>query len=144
MKKYLIAGFSGLCLLVLCFSDAFPHGRDFRAPDHIVNFSPFIFHPVSVGYKHHVGRNVYLTGNLDYLRSEEDLIFQAGAAYMIPARFLFFTFYGGGGLEAARSRSHLVPYAMVGTQFWFFYSEVAYPLQSHEEPIYRFGFKISF
>lgn len=144
MKKILIAGLSGLCLLVLCLAEAYPHGREFHAPDKVLNLSFFVFHPISVGYKHHVGRNVFLTANLDYIRSENDLLFQAGAAYMIPARVLMFRFYGGGGIEAARNRSQLYPYVMVGTNFWFLFSEVAYPLRSNMEPLYRFGFKISF
>jgi len=144
MKKHLIIGLLGFCLLAFWVPDAIAHGKRFSAPDHYLNLSFFVFHPVSVGYKHLVGRSVYLTGNLDYVRSQEDLLFQAGAAYMIPAKILFFRFYGGGGMEVSRNRGNMYPYVMVGTNFWILYTEVVHPLQSNKEPGYRFGFSISF
>jgi hypothetical protein len=144
MKKYLIIVLSGFCLLAFCVSDAFAHGKRFHSPEHYLNLSLFVFHPASLGYKHLLAQNIYLTGNLDYIRSEEDLLFQAGAAYMIPAKILFFRFYGGGGMEFSRNRGYLYPYVMAGTNFWFLFTEAAYPLRSNEEPLYRFGFSISF
>jgi hypothetical protein len=144
MKKHLITGFLGFFVLTFCVPYAFAHGKTFRAPEHYLNLSFFVFHPVSVGYKQLVAQNIYLTGNLDYIHSEEDLLFQAGAAYMIPAKILFFRFYGGGGMEFSRNRGYMYPYVMAGTNFWFLFTEVAYPLRSNEEPLYRFGFSISF
>jgi len=144
MKKYLIISILGLFLLAFWAPDVMAPVKKFQAPDHYLNLSFFVFHPLSVGYKHLIGRNFYLTGNLDYVSSDTDLLVQAGAAYMIPAKILFFRFYGGSGMEVTRNHGYTYPYLMVGTNFWILYTEVVHPLQNNKEPNYRFGFSISF
>ncbi len=143
MKKHLTIGILALFILISCATDTFASSRRFQAPDNYVTFSFFI-HPVSVGYKHRVTGNVFLTGNMDYVNSDADLLFQAGAAYMIPRKILFFRLYGGGGLEMSRNRGVMYPYVGVGTKFWFLYAEINHPLEKERTPTYRFGFSFSF
>jgi hypothetical protein len=117
--------------------------RSYQAPDNFVTFSFFI-HPISLGYQHRLTGNLFLTGNMDYVNSESDLLFQAGAAYMIPRKILFFRFYGGGGIEMSRNHGYMYPYVMAGTKFLFLYAEIVHPMQSKSSPNYRFGFSFSF
>lgn len=146
MKKYLTIGL--VVLLVFSFSatDTFAkhrRSRSYQAPDNFVTFSFFIS-PVSVGYKHRLSGNLFLTGNMDYVSSESDLLFQAGAAYMLPRKILFFRLYGGGGIEMSRNHGYLYPYVVAGTKFLFLYAEIIHPMQSHSTPNYRLGFSFSF
>jgi hypothetical protein len=146
MKKYLTIGL--MVLLVFSFSamDTFAkhrRSRSYQAPDNFVTFSFFIS-PVSVGYKHRLSGNLFLTGNMDYVSSESDLLFQAGAAYMLPRKILFFRLYGGGGIEMSRNHGYLYPYVVAGTKFLFLYAEIIHPMQSHSTPNYRLGFSFSF
>lgn len=146
MKKILLIGFMGLLLIVFCASDTFARhrrSRSYQSPDNIVTFSFFI-NPVSVGYKHRLTGNVFLTGNMDYVRSESDLLLQAGAAYVLPRKILFFRLYGGGGIELSRNHGYMYPYAMAGTKFFFLYAEIVHPMQSNSTPSYRFGFSFTF
>jgi len=144
MKKYITVSF--LVILIIAFSatDTFARGKKFKASDHYLNLSLFIFYPASIGYKHLVSRNVYLTGNLDYVDGDKDLLFQTGAAYMIPRKILFLRVYGGGGLEFSRNHGYLYPYVMIGSNFWILFAESVHPLQSRESPRHRFGFSFSF
>jgi len=144
MKKRLMVGILGTAILVSGAGSVFAHEKPYRPPENYLNLSLLVFYPVSVGYKHLIARNTYLTGNMDYIRSEEDLRFQAGAAYMIPAKILFFRFYGGGGVEAYRNRSYVRPYVLVGINFWILYTEIGHPLESHARSFARLGFSISF
>lgn len=144
MKRHLMVGILGMVILVSSAGSVLAHEKPYRPPHNYLNLSLFVFYPASVGYKHLIARNTYLTGNLDYIKSEEDLRFQAGAVYMIPAKILFFRFYGGGGVEAYRNRSHVRPYILVGLNFWVLYTELGYPLESHEKSFARLGFSISF
>ncbi len=91
MRKFITIGMLILLVLAFCSTDIFAKHRrsqSYQSPDNFVTLSFFI-QPLSFGLKHQVVRNVFLTGNMDYLRSDEDLLFQAGAAYMIPGRFSF-------------------------------------------------------
>lgn len=146
MKKLLSAFLTGMILLFLCATGAFAghrNPRSYQSPNNFVTFSFFI-HPMSLGYQHRLTGNVFLTGNMDYISSESDLLFQAGAAYMIPRKILFFRFYGGGGIEMSRNHGYMYPYVMAGTKFFFLYAEIIHPMQSHSTPNYRFGFSFSF
>jgi len=143
MKKYLTISILGFFILTSGATDIFAKSKRFQAPENYVTFSFFI-QPYSFGYKHSIYRNVYLTGNMDYESSDADLLFQAGAVYMIPRKILFFRLYGGGGLEISRNRGVMYPYVTVGTNFWFLYAEICHPLEKEETPGYRFGFSFSF
>ncbi len=144
MKKHLMVVILGTAILVSGAGNVFAQSKPYQPPKNFLNLSLFVFYPASVGYKHLVAGNTYLTGNLDYIRSEEDLRFQAGAVYMIPAKILFFRFYGGGGVEAYRNRSHVRPYALAGIRFWILYTEIGHPLESYAKSFARLGFSISF
>ena len=146
MKKYLTICLMGFLVLSLCAMDTFAEhrrSRSYRSPDNFVTFSFFI-HPISLGYQHRLTGNFFLTGNMDYVSSESDLLFQAGAAYMLPRKILFFWLYGGGGIEMSRNHGYMYPYVMAGTKFLFMYAEIVHPMQSHSTPNYRFGFSFSF
>ncbi len=132
-------------MLMILFggTDIFAKTRQFQKQENYVTFSFFI-QPYSFGYKHAIYRNVYLTGNLDYESSDKDLLFQAGAVYMIPRKILFFRLYGGGGLELSRNRGVMYPYVVVGTNFLFLFAEIFHPLEKEKTPGYRFGFSFSF
>ncbi len=143
MKKYFVAGLLGFFLVGLASANDSVHQSRYRTPENFLTFS-FFFHPLSVGYKHLTFSNVYLTTNLDYLRSESDLRLQAGAAYMIPRKIFIFRLYGGGGLEYSRNHGYMYPYIMIGTNFWILNWDIIHPLRSHESPEYRFGFSFSF
>jgi len=143
MKKYVAVGLLGFFIMAWSSAGESVHQNRFRTPENYLTFS-FFFHPLSVGYKHLTFPNVYLTGNLDYRRSDSDLMLQAGAAYMIPRKILIFRLYGGGGLEFSRNRGYMYPYLMVGTNVWILNWEIVYPLRSHESPYYRFGFSFAF
>lgn len=146
MKKYLTIGLMGLLVLAFCATETFAdHRRSqfYRVPDNFVTFSFFI-NPVSLGYQHRLSGNLFLIGNMDYVRSEADLLFQAGAAYMLPRKILFFRLYGGGGIEMSRNHGYMYPYVMAGTKFFFLYAEIVHPMESHSTPNYRLGFSFSF
>jgi len=146
MKKYLSIGLMGLLALGFCATDTFAkhrRSRPYRSPDNFVTFSFFI-HPVSLGYQHRLSGNLFLTGNMDYVSSESDLLFQAGAAYMLPRKILFFRLYGGGGIEMSRNHGYRYPYVVAGTKFFFLYAEIVHPMQSHGTPSYRLGFSFTF
>lgn len=146
MKKILVIGILGLLLVAFCATETLAKqrgSRSYQPPDNFVTFSFFI-QPLSFGLKHQVVRNVFLTGNVDYLSGDEELLFQAGAAYMIPRKILFFRLYGGGGLEMSRNRGVMYPYLLAGTKFWFLFAEIYHPLEKERTPGYRFGFSFSF
>ena len=146
MKRYFTVGLIGALVFAFCSAGAFAKHRGQRSyhpPNNFVTFSFFI-NPASVGYQHRLSGNLFLTGNMDYVSSDSDLLFRAGAAYMLPRKILIFRPYGGGGIEMSRNHGYMYPYAMVGTKFLFLYAEVVHPLQSHSTPCYRFGFSFSF
>jgi hypothetical protein len=146
MKKKLLISILMLLVFTFCTSDAFAREKcrkSYESPNNIVTFSFFI-HPLSVGYKHRLNGNVFLTGNVDYVGDESELLLQLGAAYMLPRKILFFRFYGGGGLEMSRNYGTLYPYLMAGTKFFFLYAEIVHPLENNRTPGYRFGFSFSF
>jgi len=142
MKKCLTTSLLGLMVMGFCATDVLARTKKFESPDHYFTLSFFI-NPWSVGYKHRISPNMYLTGNLDYLGHREDLTFQAGAAYMVPRKFLIFRFFGGGGLEYSRNNGYMYPYLMVGTKLWIFHFDIVHPLMRNSKPGYRFGFIFS-
>jgi hypothetical protein len=146
MRKFLTIGLLGLLVMAFCATNTFAdqrRSRSVQSPDNFVTFSFFI-NPVSLGYQHRLSGNLFLVGNMDYVRSESDLLFQAGAAYMLPRKILFFRLYGGGGIEMSRNHGYMYPYVMAGTKFLFLYAEIVHPMQSHSTPNYRLGFSFSF
>jgi hypothetical protein len=146
MKKLLTVGMIGLLMFAYCAAGSFAghkERRSFRSQDNFVTFSFFI-NPLSLGYKHRLAGNVFLTGNMEYVSSESDLLFQGGAVYMLPRKILFFRLYGGGGIEMSRNYGYMYPYVVAGTKFFFLYTEIIHPLQSHSTPSYRFGFSFTF
>ena len=144
MKKIAIAGLLGLCVLAFLPAESFARHWKHDPPRRTVTMSLFVFHPWSVGYRHLIARNVYLTGNMDYLDSDKDLRFQAGAVYRIPHKILFFHVFGGGGVEASRNEGFMYPYVSAGANFWILYTEINHPLRNGREPVTRFGFSFSF
>jgi len=145
MKKLLATILIGGSAVVLFAAPATAHHwRCAEPPDSIVTASLCIFNPWSVGFKQRAAGNIYITGTMDYLKSDRDLRFQLGTAYRIPCRILIFRPYGGGGLEFFRNHDRLHPYIAVGLEFWIFYSEVSHPLRRDMEPTTRFGFRFSF
>jgi hypothetical protein len=146
MKKSLTVALMGLLILSFCAADTFAghrRSRAYRSPDNFVTFSGFI-NPLSLGYQHRLSGNLFLTGNMEYVRSDTDLLFRGGAVYMLPRKILFFRFYGGGGVELSRNHGYLYPYVMAGTKFFFLYAEIIHPMQSNSSPNYRLGFSFSF
>lgn len=144
MKKCMKVSLLGMFILLLAVPGVFARGKKFRPAENYLNLSLFVFYPCSIGYKHLATNNIYLTGNLDYVSDESDLLFQAGAAYMIPRKFSIFRFYGGGGMEFSRNKGYLYPYVMAGTNFWVFFTEIVHPLRNNKSPGYRLGFSFSF
>ena len=143
MKKYLTIFILSLLIIVFCTQNTFARVKRVEMPKNYLTFS-FVIHPASVGYKHLIAENIYLTTNLDYVHSDSELYFQSGAAYMIPYKFLIFRFYGGSGLQFSRNHGYQSPYVMLGTKIWIFYTEIVYFMQRHETPGYRLGFIASF
>jgi len=143
MRRCFAAVLIGVLILAIGSTDVLARSRRNHPADNYVSFSFFI-QPLSVGYKHRMVGNLYITGNMDYDSSESDLFLQAGTAYMLPRKILFFRLYGGGGLELSRNRGVMYPYVMVGTKFWFLYAEIIHPLERERDPGYRFGFSFSF
>jgi len=99
---------------------------------------------IAAGLKQYVIKRIYATANIQYLDSATDLEFQAGAAYLLPYKILFFRLYGGTGLQMSRNEGFQYPYVMLGTDFLFFFSEVIHPLSPHMEPKFRAGFSFHF
>ncbi len=143
MKRSLILSILTILLLFFGITDSFAKSKRFQTHENYITFSFFI-QPYSFGYKHSIYRNVYLTGNVDYEKSDKDLLLQGGAVYMIPRKILFFRLYGGGGLELSRNRGVMYPYVVVGTNFLFLFAEIFHPLEKESSPGYRFGFSFSF
>jgi hypothetical protein len=144
MKKFITVSLLGMFILLLAAPETVAREKRFKPTENYLNLSLFIFYPCSIGYKHLVVGNMYFTGNLDYVSDESDLLFQTGAAFMVPHKFLFFRIYGGGGIEFSRNHGYMYPYVMAGTNFWIFYTEIVHPLRSNESPGYRLGFSFSF
>ena len=146
MKRSLTVGIMGLLVFSFCAVGSFAERRgprSFQSKNHFVSFSFFI-NPVSLGYKHRLEGNMFLTGDMDYVSSDSDLRFRIGAAYVMPRKILIFRLYGGGGIEMSRNRGYRHPYVVVGTKFLFLYTEIIHPLRSHSSPTYRFGFSFTF
>jgi hypothetical protein len=143
MKKIISLSVLGIFLFMLGAADVHAGKHKNRPPDNFLSFS-FFWLPSGIGLQHRVYNNIYATGNLDYIKSDKDLTFQAGAVYLIPKKILIFQFYGGTGFQFSRNHGYDYPYIRVGTNILFLFTEVIHPLRSHEEPNYRCGFNIKF
>jgi hypothetical protein len=143
MKRYFAICLLGLLAIGLSTNDILAHGKKFVPPDSYITLS-FFLNPNSIGYRHLVSRNLYLTGNLDYRRSKNNLTLQAGTAYMIPKRIVIFRFYGGGGMEYSRNQGYMYPYVLLGTKLWILHFDVVHTLRKENDPRYRLGFMFSF
>ena len=143
MKK--ITAITGL-ILILVLGNAIPaagRSRHIRPAKNFLTFS-FVINPSQVGYKQHLGKNMYATGDLLFQQENNDLLFRVGGAYYLPVKVLFFRFYGSTGYQFARNNGNEFPYVAVGTHFWFLFSEILHPLESRATPEYRLGFSIRF
>jgi len=143
MKKTTFAGMLAILLILGTVIPALGHSHRFQPAKNYLTFS-FVINPSQIGYKHHLGRNLYATGDLVYQHEHSDLIFRMGGAYYIPVKVLFFRFYGAGGYQFARNNGNEYPYVAVGTHFWFLYTEVLHPIESRATPEYRLGFQVKF
>lgn len=143
MKKLLMATILIILMVVMSTGDVFAKSHDRKAAQNYLTLSWFL-RPASLGLKHHLGANVYATGNLDYKGSINDLEFQAGAVYFFPIKIIIFKLYSGGGFQFSRNEGYQCPYVTVGTHFWFLFSDVVYPLESEGSNTYRFGLSIKF
>lgn len=143
MKKTitLIAAIS----LFFCLSvtDLSAKQRRHFPPDNYLTCT-FLVNPVGIGLKHHLGSNIYASGNLDYRESISDLQLRTGALYIFPVKILLFRFYTGGGIQFSRNDGYQYPYAAVGTNFLFLYTEVVYPLENRRDPEYQLGLSFKF
>ena len=133
MKKYSIIIFLWFLLMGVFAVDSMAHSKKTGNP------SPF-----SVGLKHQLTKSIYVTGNMDYIGHDQNLIFQGGLAYMIPRKILIFRFYGGGGIEYSRNDYRADPYIMVGTKLWIIHFDMVHLLRQGATPGYRLGFMFSF
>ena len=143
MRKTALAGFLALLLVAAMVVPASGHSRRYRPAQNYLTFS-FVINPSQIGYKHHLGVNLYATGDMIYQHDQNDLLFRAGGAYYIPVKVLFFRFYGSMGYQFARNNGNEYAYAAVGTHFWFLYTEILHPIQSQATPEYRLGFQVKF
>lgn len=110
----------------------------------------------SFGLKQNIWNNMYTIGNFEYRSTDTDLLFQGGAVYILPQKFvllringddvLSFNLYllGGGGLQFSRNKGYHYPYLLLGINYLLFFSESVYPLSESGEPYYRSGFSFYF
>ena len=143
MKKYSIIIFLWFLLMGVFAVDSMAHSKKTGNPDNYLSLSFFIS-PFSVGLKHQLTKSIYVTGNMDYIGHDQNLIFQGGLAYMIPRKILIFRFYGGGGIEYSRNDYRADPYIMVGTKLWIIHFDMVHLLRQGATPGYRLGFMFSF
>jgi len=144
MKKLLSILSLSLLILLLASNGLLAkyHGHK-GTPKNFITFSWFL-KPASLGLKHRLFSNIYVTGNVDYRSAVNDLEFQTGAVYLIPRKFVIFWLYTGGGYQFSRNEGYQYPYLTVGTNFIFFFSDVVYPMESGLSPKYRFGLSFKF
>jgi hypothetical protein len=143
MRKLALTGSLAALLTLALVIPASGHSRRYQPNKNYLTFS-FVINPSQFGYKHHLGKNLYATGDMVYQHDQNDLLFRVGGAYYIPVRVLFFRFYGSTGYQFARDRGNEYPYMAVGTHFWFLYTEILHPIQSGATPEYRLGFQVKF
>jgi hypothetical protein len=143
MKKILLISLLVLCFLLLTVTETQARSERYCSQSSYLNLSLFQ-HPKGVGFKQRLFRNVYASGQLDYISSVNDLEIQTGALYMIPRKIFIFQFYGGAGLQFSRNSGYQYPYLNFGTRFLFLFSEVFHPLERQATPKYRFGLSFSF
>ncbi len=93
MKKTALGTILAILLILGSAIPASGHSRRFQPAKNYLTFS-FVINPSQIGYKHHLGKNLYATGDLVYQHEYSDLLFRVGGAYYIPTKVLFFRFYG--------------------------------------------------
>ena len=143
MRKYLIIIFIWFLLVGIFTINGMAHSRKSVNPDNYFSLSFFIS-PFSVGLKHQLTKSIYLTGNMDYIGHDQNLVFQGGLAYIIPHKILIFRFYGGGGIEYSRNDYQAAPYVMLGTKLWILHFDIIHLLRRGATPGYRLGFMFTF
>jgi hypothetical protein len=143
MKNRLLALLLGILIILFSANEIWAKPQRPYPSRNYLDFSWF-FKPTSLGLKARVFSHFYLTGNLDYRESVDDLEFHAGAVYMFPVKILIFRLYAGGGYQFSRNYGYQYPYVTVGTHFMFLFSEVVYPMETAVDPKYRFGLSIKF
>jgi len=143
MKKIITTSIIVILIYLGSTAELSAKNRIQESPDNYLTFSCFI-NPACLGYKHHIGRNFYVSGDLDYINSEADLQLRTGALYYIPINVLIFRFYGGSGIQFSRNQGYQYPYMCVGTNFLFLYTEMIYPLKEYMPTEYRLGFSFKF
>ena len=143
MKKTLMISLLVLFFFFLTMAETQASSERCSSKSSYLSLSLF-HHPKGFGLKQRIFQNVYVSGQLEYLSSVNDLEIQTGALYMIPRKFFIFQFYGGAGLQFSRNTGYQYPYLNLGTRFLFLFTEVTHPLQRQATPNYRFGLSFSF
>lgn len=143
MKKIISTIATASLFICLSTADLSAKHRKPSYPDNYLTFTFFV-NPIGIGLKHHLGSNVYATGNLDYRDAISDLQFRTGAVYFFPVKILIFQFFTGGGIQLSRNDGYQYPYVTIGTNFLFLYTEMIHPIESRTSPEYRFGFSFKF
>jgi hypothetical protein len=144
MKKAVFAMGISVLLILGSVMPASAHGpRTYSPAKNYLTFSS-VFSPSQLGYKHHLGKNLYATGDMLFENEQNSLRFRVGGAYHIPVKILFFRLYAASGYQFSRDNGNQFPYVAVGSHFWFLFTEVAHPLESRADPEYRLGFSVKF
>lgn len=144
MKRLILVTSIGLLIFLSTSTGILARSHHGQAnPKNFITFSWFL-KPASLGLKHRLFSTIYITGNIDYRSTANDLEFQTGAVYLIPREFLIFRLYAGGGYQFSRNEGYKYPYLTIGTNFIFFFSEAVYPMESGLSPKYRFGLSFKF
>jgi len=99
---------------------------------------------LATGIKFHLFNDFYAGTNIEYYASNRDTKLHLTGIYLLPHEFLFFKFYGGAGYRFSRKNVDEYPYLLIGSHFWFLFSEVLYPWVDEAEPVVRFGLSLDF
>lgn len=96
------------------------------------------------GLKYEFYPGALLTFNQDRVWPGGNFWFSAGLNYRVPRNFLFWSFYGGGGVTFRRWEETAAPYLVTGTQIWFFFSEYQFMLDDARTDLARSGIRFRF
>lgn len=96
------------------------------------------------GFKYEFYPGALLTFNQDRMWPDGNFWFSAGLNYRVPRNFLFWSFYGGGGVTFRRWEGTAAPYFVTGTQVWFFFSEYQFMLDDARTNLARSGIRFRF
>lgn len=108
----------------------------------------------AVGLKQKISNRFFLTSDIEYVASSNDLEFQMGATYFIPYKVdlgVFFdqwwTFniylYPGAGVQYFRNTGEKSGYLVLGVNYLIFFSESIYPFAPGKKPELRTGLSFS-